>query len=49
MLQPWIRHVHIHDGTNDPDALEFRAFGDGEYDLDTVFRSLLADRLPRAT
>ena len=44
MRQPWIRHVHIHDGTNNPNALEFRAFGAGEYDLATVFRSLIADR-----
>jgi len=43
ILRPWIRHVHIHDGMHDPDNLDFRAFGEGEYDLDTVFRSLLAD------
>jgi sugar phosphate isomerase/epimerase len=41
-LAPWIRHVHIHDGMADPDRLAFRAFGQGEYDLETVFRSLAA-------
>jgi len=44
ILRPWIRHVHIHDGTCNLDALEFKAFGEGEYDLDTVFRALLKDR-----
>lgn len=41
-LAPWIKHVHIHDGMADPDSLAFRAFGEGEYDLETVFRSLAA-------
>jgi sugar phosphate isomerase/epimerase len=41
-LAPWIKHVHIHDGMADPDNLAFRAFGEGEYDLETVFRSLAA-------
>ncbi len=40
LLAPWIRHVHIHDGMADPVNLAFRAFGQGEYDLETVFRSL---------
>jgi sugar phosphate isomerase/epimerase len=43
ILRPWIRHVHIHDGTTNTGVLEFKASGEGEYDLDTVFRSLLAD------
>jgi sugar phosphate isomerase/epimerase len=42
-LAPWIKHVHIHDGMADPVNLAFRAFGEGEYDLETVFRSLRAD------
>ncbi|MEZ5275666.1 MAG: hypothetical protein R3F07_04725 [Opitutaceae bacterium] len=32
-----------YDGMNNPDALEFRPFGAGEYDLATVFRSLITD------
>lgn len=43
ILRPWIRHVHVHDGTNDPGALGFRAFGEGDYDLEMAFRSLTAD------
>jgi sugar phosphate isomerase/epimerase len=41
LLRPWIRHVHIHDGLNTPE-LNFRAFGEGEYDLRSAFGSLLA-------
>jgi sugar phosphate isomerase/epimerase len=39
-LQPWIRHVHIHDGMNTRD-LQFRPFGEGEYDLRSAFAALL--------
>lgn len=41
-LRPWIRHVHIHDGMNTRD-LQFRPFGEGEYDLRAAFSCLLED------
>ncbi len=31
-LQPWIHHVHFHDGTADPNALELRPIGTGDID-----------------
>jgi fatty-acyl-CoA synthase len=30
LLAPWIRHVHIHDGSKQPDRLEFKPIGTGD-------------------
>ncbi len=31
-LEPWIRHVHIHDGSTDPQRLEMKPIGEGGID-----------------
>jgi sugar phosphate isomerase/epimerase len=41
MLQPWIRHVHFHDGANRGDQLIFLPIGAGEYDTRRVIELLL--------
>jgi sugar phosphate isomerase/epimerase len=46
MLQPWIRHVHIHDGSASPDRREFVPIGTGDLDHRRVVALLLADAYP---
>lgn len=41
-LRPWIRHVHIHDGSLSPGKVQFRPMGEGEIDHAEVVRLLLA-------
>lgn len=41
-LQPWIRHVHFHDGTNSRDNLELRPVGQGFYDHKRALELLTA-------
>lgn len=48
LLQPWIRHVHVHDGLLRLDRLEFRAMGEGDLDHREVFELLHAARYPGA-
>lgn len=43
VLQPWIRHVHVHDGTL-ADPLELRPMGQGEIDHREVIRLLQQDQ-----
>jgi len=40
ILRPWIRHVHVHDGTRNTQTLEFRPIGQGEVDHATALRLL---------
>lgn len=40
-LKPWIRHVHFHDGTVEPDDLELRPIGQGGIDHKTAVRLLM--------
>lgn len=40
VLNPWIAHVHIHDGTTRLDELQFRRMGTGELDHHEVVRLL---------
>lgn len=40
ILRPYIRHVHVHDGTTRGDKLELRPIGHGEFDHRTVIRCL---------
>ena len=40
-LQPWIRHVHFHDGENRADRLVFLPVGAGDYDNRRVVELLL--------
>lgn len=40
MLQPWIRHVHIHDGSASPDKREFTPIGTGDFDHRRVLELL---------
>ena len=42
-LQPWIRHVHVHDGVNTTDRLEFKAIGEGDFDHRRVIELLQQD------
>ncbi len=39
-LQPWIRHVHVHDGACSRERLEFRPIGEGDIDHRTAVRLL---------
>jgi len=41
MLQPWIKHVHFHDGENRADKLIFLPVGVGDYDNRRVVELLL--------
>jgi sugar phosphate isomerase/epimerase len=41
ILQPWIHHVHIHDGLLDPNKLVFLPIGTGEIDHRAAVRILL--------
>lgn len=43
MLRPWIRHVHMHDATSDPQRLEFRPMGEGDFDHRLILSMLRAD------
>ncbi|MEZ4729388.1 MAG: sugar phosphate isomerase/epimerase family protein [Caldilineaceae bacterium] len=43
MLRPWIRHVHIHDGSKRMDKLEFLPIGQGEFDHRQVVQLLQSD------
>jgi sugar phosphate isomerase/epimerase len=40
-LQPWIKHVHFHDGANRADKLIFLPVGAGDYDNRRVIELLL--------
>ncbi len=40
-LQPWIKHVHFHDGVNRADKLTFLPIGAGDYDNRRVIELLL--------
>ncbi len=42
-LQPWIRHVHIHDGTAEADKLALLPIGQGAYDHRRVLELLQAE------
>ena len=42
-LRPWIRHVHIHDGSSSPDRREFTPIGTGDYDHRQVLELLCQD------
>ena len=44
ILEPWLYHVHIHDGLLDRSQLRFRAIGEGEIDHREVARILLEHR-----
>jgi sugar phosphate isomerase/epimerase len=39
-LQPWIKHVHVHDGADRADKLVFLPIGAGEYDNHRVLELL---------
>ena len=41
ILQPWIKHVHFHDGVNRADKLIFLPVGAGDYDNRRVIELLL--------
>ncbi|WP_254450581.1 sugar phosphate isomerase/epimerase family protein [Cohnella herbarum] len=41
ILQPWIHHVHIHDGSLDPDTLVFLPIGTGDIDHKEALRILI--------
>jgi len=41
ILQPWIKHVHFHDGVNRADKLIFLPVGTGDYDNQRVIELLL--------
>jgi sugar phosphate isomerase/epimerase len=41
MLQPWVKHVHFHDGANRADKLIFLPVGEGDYDNRRVVELLL--------
>lgn len=41
VLEPWIRHVHFHDGENRADKLVFLPIGKGDYDNRRVVELLL--------
>lgn len=42
VLKPWIRHVHVHDGSaREADGLFFRPFGEGDLDVRSAFRCLV--------
>lgn len=43
MLRPWIRHVHIHDGSKRLDKLEFLPIGQGDFDHRPVVQLLQSD------
>ena len=40
LLAPWVRHVHVHDGTLDQQRLVFRPIGTGDYDHRAVLQYL---------
>ncbi|MGN6757605.1 MAG: sugar phosphate isomerase/epimerase family protein [Thermomicrobiales bacterium] len=46
MLQPWIRHVHMHDGSASPDRREFVPIGTGDLDHRRVVALLAANAYP---
>lgn len=40
MLQPWIRHVHVHDAVDCKDRMIFKPMGEGDFDHRTAVRLL---------
>lgn len=42
-LHPWIRHVHVHDGTTNPDRIELLPIGSGEVDHRRALELLASD------
>jgi sugar phosphate isomerase/epimerase len=43
LLKPWIRHVHVHDGSLSLERLEFKPMGEGEIDHRPILRLLTED------
>ena len=42
-LKPWVRHVHVHDGVNEPGKLQLLPIGEGDFDHKRVIDLLKAD------
>jgi sugar phosphate isomerase/epimerase len=43
ILKPWIKHVHIHDGSKRMDEMIFKAIGEGDIDHNRALELLIAD------
>ncbi|MCL4509363.1 MAG: sugar phosphate isomerase/epimerase [Chloroflexi bacterium] len=46
LLAPWVRHVHVHDGTLEQQRLVFRPIGTGDYDHRVPLQCLKAAKYP---